>query len=77
MVKPAASFVQQIEESRMVTGCQTLVEKWAEKVPYLAKNPQAGAIVFNRVKQINDNIRASGQDLDRCRVRQGLGDGRP
>lgn len=62
MMKPAVALAQQVEEQRMTSGCAALVEQWKEKVPYLAKHPEAGNIVLRRVEAANATIKAAGQD---------------
>lgn len=62
MMRPAIELAKQVEEQRMTAGCAALVEQWKEKVPFLAKHPDAGALVYRRVEAENAQIRASGQD---------------
>lgn len=62
LAKRGAAFADEVEEQRMTAGCAMLVEQWKEKVPWLAKHPEAGAIVYRRVAAENDMIRASGKN---------------
>lgn len=62
MMRPAVELARQVEEQRMTAGCATLVDQWKEKVPFLAKHPEAGAMVYKRVEAENAQIRASGND---------------
>jgi len=62
MAEAGKKLADRIEEERLTAGCGALVEQWAEKVPYLAKHPQAGALVYSRVQAINANYKAAGDN---------------
>lgn len=65
MVKPTKALFDRIEEERLVSGCTGFVDAHKDKVPYLAKHPDAGRIVYSRIEAAKANYRAAGQDPDR------------